>query len=239
MDIENYATPLSKEMIKPAPYNPRIITDDEYKGLKQSINSFGDISGITFNKRTGNLVTGHHRYKALSEKYPNLTFVHVGGEIYRIENDGVPTGYDIRVVDWEDHKEVAANIAANSHTIAGSFDTESLSTLMAEVKIHTPELYHAVNLPKLERDLGIHFDINSGAATVEDLEGNDTFEKTTREYLDDFLSSDSKNLRLVIPNEEYEDFIAGTKTIMSDNKIENLSDLFIFLVKEYNAKGSF
>jgi len=239
MDIQNYATELTKDMIKPAPYNPRIITDDEFKGLKRSINSFGDISGITFNKRTGNLVTGHHRYKALAEKFPKITFVHIGGELYRIENDGVPTGYDIRVVDWEDHKEVAANIAANSHTIAGSFDTETLSTLMAEVKINTPELYHAVNLPKLERDLGIHFDINSGNATVEPLEGNDTFERTTREYLDDFLHADSKSLRLVIQNDQYEEFIAGAKSIMKDNTIENMSDLFIFLVKEHNAKGSF
>lgn len=235
MDINNYATDITKEMIKPAPYNPRIITDDEFKGLKQSISSFGDISGITFNKRTGNLVTGHHRYKALAEKYLNMEFVHVSADVYRIESDGKSIGYDLRVVDWEDHKEIAANIAANSHTIAGSFDTESLSTLMAEVKIHTPELYHAVNLPKLERDLGIHFDINSGNASVESLQGNDTFEKTTREYLDDFLNADSKSLRLVINNEDYEDFISSAKKVMSANDIENLSDLFIFLVKEYDA----
>jgi hypothetical protein len=239
MDVQNYGLELTKDMIKPAPYNPRIITDDEFKGLKQSINSFGDISGITFNRRTGNLVTGHHRYKALEQKFPQMTFVHIGGEIYRIDNDGKPTGYDIRVVDWEEHKEIAANIAANSHTIAGSFDTESLSTLIAEVKINTPELYHAVNLPKLERDLGIYFDVNSGNAEVKHLVENDTFSKSTREYLDEFLQADSKTLRLVIESKDYEDFISGAKIIMQSNKIENMSDLFVFLVKEYNAKGSF
>ena len=235
MDIQNYAINITKEMIKPAPYNPRIITDDEFKGLKSSISTFGDISGITFNSRTGNLVTGHHRYKALSEKYSELTFEHIGGELYRIENQGKPTGYDIRVVDWEEHKEVAANIAANSHTIAGSFDTESLSTLMAEIKIHTPEHYHNLNLPKLERDLGIYFDLNTGNAVVETLAENDSNQKSTSEYLEDFLNKDTKSLRLIISNDDYEDFVSSSKKIMTEENIDNLSDLFVHLVRNYNA----
>lgn len=42
------------------------------KGLSYSIAEFGDLSGITFNERTGELVCGHQRVKALRAQYGDL-----------------------------------------------------------------------------------------------------------------------------------------------------------------------
>ena len=46
----------SIEDLKPASYNPRRISDRAARALAKSIGDFGDLSGIVWNKRTGNLV---------------------------------------------------------------------------------------------------------------------------------------------------------------------------------------
>ena len=58
--------PVSK--INPATYNPRKDLkpeDPEYKKLLQSIIVFGYVDPLVWNKRTGNLVGGHQRFKIL------------------------------------------------------------------------------------------------------------------------------------------------------------------------------
>ncbi len=53
--------------LKPAEYNPRTISDDQLERLKKSLEEFGDLSGIVFNRQTGNLVGGHQRLKVIPE----------------------------------------------------------------------------------------------------------------------------------------------------------------------------
>ena len=53
---------------KPAKYNPRKITEDRLEKLKKSIESFGDLSGVVINNRTGSIVAGHQRIKTLGDK---------------------------------------------------------------------------------------------------------------------------------------------------------------------------
>ena len=124
--------------LKPADYNPRKITDKALEGLKFSLEEFGDISGIVFNTRTGNLVSGHQRVKALQEKYGDL-------DLSRAE-DGTaafisPEGnlFKVRIVDWDLDKEKAANIAANAETIQGEF-TEGLIPLVEELSLNMPDV---------------------------------------------------------------------------------------------------
>ncbi len=52
-------TPGSFDDLRPAHYNPREITAEAAEGLRHSLVEFGDISGIVWNQRTGNLVCGH------------------------------------------------------------------------------------------------------------------------------------------------------------------------------------
>ena len=64
MKIET--VPVSK--ISPAPYNPRKDLkpgDAEYEKLKRSMEAFGCVEPLVWNRRTGHLVGGHQRFKVL------------------------------------------------------------------------------------------------------------------------------------------------------------------------------
>ncbi|WP_239256671.1 site-specific DNA-methyltransferase [Listeria ilorinensis] len=100
--------------INPAAYNPRIdlqAGDPEYEKLKKSIEEFGYIDPLIWNKRTGNLVGGHQRFKILSEKgFEKIT---------------------VSVIDVELDREKALNIALNK--ISGDWDEDKLAELMNEL----------------------------------------------------------------------------------------------------------
>ena len=53
--------------LKYAPYNPRKIDDKELAKLKRSISEFGYVEPIVWNQRTGFVVGGNQRLKALRE----------------------------------------------------------------------------------------------------------------------------------------------------------------------------
>ena len=126
---------LEAKNLIPADYNPREMDDESRKGLETSMKEFGDISGITWNKTTSNIVTGHHRWEGLINQYglDKLTFEHLRGDIHAILADGEDTGYTLRQVEWDEAKEKAANIAANSHKIEGQFTVE-LNGLLEELE---------------------------------------------------------------------------------------------------------
>jgi ParB-like chromosome segregation protein Spo0J len=127
--------------------NPRTISEKALKGLGYSLDEFGDLSGIVFNARLKALVCGHQRLKALQQKY--------NGEL-RIENNIIitPKGeqFPIRIVDWDEKKHTAANIAANNQHIAGDF-TEGLAPILDELKVDFPELSLDLRFDALRLDI--------------------------------------------------------------------------------------
>lgn len=129
--------------LQEAEYNPRTISGQALQGLKYSLEEFGDLSGITFNVRTNRLVSGHQRVRALMEQYGDLQISE--GKI------STPNGetFNVRYVDWEEIKEKAANIAANSPTIQGEF-TGGLAILLDELAIEVPETVSALSLLDIE-----------------------------------------------------------------------------------------
>lgn len=131
--------------LRPADYNPRSITDKALAGLKTSLKEFGDISGIVWNKRTGNLVSGHQRVRALREEF---------GDELEITKQHLllPTGEQVkvRIVDWDETKERAANLAANNPMIQGDFTSE-LAAVLEGVELSLPEnLSLDLNLPEMK-----------------------------------------------------------------------------------------
>ena len=102
------------EQINPAPYNPRKDLkpgDPEYEKIRNSIARFGYIDPVIWNKRSGNLVGGHQRFKVLLETGAK--------EI------------DCVVVDLDATDEKAANIALNK--ISGEWDFSKLKELLVEL----------------------------------------------------------------------------------------------------------
>lgn len=102
--------------IHPAKYNPRKDlkpSDPEYQKLKKSIHAFGFIEPLVWNRRTGNLVGGHQRFKVLVA-------------------EGV-TEVPCSVVDLDEDKEKALNIALNK--ISGDWELPKLKDLLEELEL--------------------------------------------------------------------------------------------------------
>ena len=92
LQIEN----IDISKLNPAKYNPRKDLkpgDIEYEKLKRSIDEFGYVEPIIWNKRTGNIVGGHQRYKIL-------------------KNMGL-SEVECVVLDLDEVKEKALNVALN------------------------------------------------------------------------------------------------------------------------------
>jgi hypothetical protein len=87
--------------LKSASYNPREISEKSFEGLKCSIEEFGDLSGIVFNKRTGNLVAGHQRVKAIQDKYGDLK-ISFANDVNGIIVTPDSKEFFVRFVDWEE-----------------------------------------------------------------------------------------------------------------------------------------
>jgi len=125
--------------LKGNPQNPRTISKHDYEALVNSIKRFGDLSGIVFNRRTGQLVGGHQRIEAFKRmggdksvqiterlESPNAKGTVAVGYVY-FENEQ----YAYREVDWDQGTENAANIAANR--IQGQFDLDLLAKITYEI----------------------------------------------------------------------------------------------------------
>ena len=117
--------PLHIDDLEPAPYNPRDMSDTARSGLGESMGRFGDLSGITYNSTTGRLVCGHQRVQELRAKGGQI----VNGAIQVASGDRYP----VRVVEWDEATEKAANVSANNPNIAGVY-TDDLQPLLAELR---------------------------------------------------------------------------------------------------------
>jgi len=108
--------------------NPRKISKKELDMLKKSLNEFGDLSGIIWNKTTGRLIGGHQRLKVLPHDAEVIDgFIHVGNE-----------KFTFREVEWDEVKEGAALIAANKH--GGEWDFKILTELLTDLDSHNVDM---------------------------------------------------------------------------------------------------
>jgi hypothetical protein len=137
--------------LKPAPYNDiiRKIEKTAAAGLGKSIDTFGDISGITWNRRTGWLVAGHKRVAQLRKRGAELVAFDDG----RVEIRHGDNVFPVRVVDWEEGFEKGANVEANNRRIAGDFTAE-LAGVLGDVERSMSELqFEELRFDDLKRDV--------------------------------------------------------------------------------------
>lgn len=101
--------------IAPANYNPRIElneNDPEYDKIKNSIEQFGYVDPIIYNKRTNTIVGGHQRYTVLRD----LGYEEV----------------DVSVVDMDEQDEMALNVALNK--VEGEWDKDKLKDVIEQLE---------------------------------------------------------------------------------------------------------
>ena len=110
MDIQKIAV----DKLNPAKYNPRKDLkkgDPEYEKLKRSIETFGYVEPVIWNKKTGHIVGGHQRFKILKEQG--------AAEV------------DCVVVDMDEAEEKALNVALNK--VSGDWDMPKLAELLEDL----------------------------------------------------------------------------------------------------------
>ena len=134
---------ISVKKINPASYNPRknLKPDDrQYAQLVKSINEFGFVEPLVWNRITGNIVGGHQRFKVLMAQ-------------------GVKE-VDVSVVDLSIEKEKALNIALNK--VSGDWDQDKLATLLDELCKNTDIDIESTgfDLPEIENILADFKDPN-------------------------------------------------------------------------------
>lgn len=106
---------ISIKKLIPADYNPRKDLkpgDPEYEKLKRSIEQFGYVEPVIWNKTTSHVVGGHQRLKVLLDM-------------------GI-TEVECVVIEMDEEKEKALNIALNK--ISGDWDKDKLMLLITDLQ---------------------------------------------------------------------------------------------------------
>ena len=118
------------ESLQADPRNPRKMSDTKAKNLSATMQKFGDLGPVVFNRRNGRLVGGHMRVKTLENLigHKQVTIVthydqpDAQGTValgYVWLNN---TSYAYREVDWPEDWHLEANQAANNNTGEWNWD---------------------------------------------------------------------------------------------------------------------
>ncbi len=123
---------------------------ENLEGLQVSMAEFGDLSGIVFNLRTGQLVCGHQRRDGMRKKFGDLPIQVDGSRAWvMLPGEKGEKRFDIRLVDWDLETQQAANIAANNPHIAGRF-SKNLQPQLDAMRARSLELFKGLRLHKLD-----------------------------------------------------------------------------------------
>lgn len=156
---------LSIDDLKPCGRNPRAISGEALAGLKVSLAQFGDIGGLVWNRRSGELVAGHQRLRALKTLYGDKLALETGGNPGGEAGENpaethawlvAPTGerWPVRVVDWDEMTHLGAMVTANNGAITGE-NTDELQGILAELEDHDGDLFRGLRLDELLDDAGV------------------------------------------------------------------------------------
>ena len=101
---------ISRGEIHGADYNPRVISEDARKRLKRMLAKHGLVQPLVWNRRTGNLVSGHQRLSQLDQ-------------LERSQD------YDLQVsvVDVDEREEKILNVQLNNPSMQGDWDMDKLN----------------------------------------------------------------------------------------------------------------
>jgi len=209
--------------------NPRKIKDEDFKLLTESLQEFGDLSGIVVNKRTGEIVGGNQRTTFFKTKSDEVEIV-LTDELAKPTPIGtVAFGYvlfkgerfNYREVDWDEAKEERANLLANK--VGGEWDWDKLAN---EFDID------------VMKDSGFH-DFELGFKTTREEEGmagidNDTLKESMESYVDGNI----KQVVLYFSNEEFEDVMTRLDKVSKEFEVTSNTEAFLKLLEYYENNRS-
>jgi hypothetical protein len=107
---------IQRGQIKNAAYNPRRITKEAREKLRKGLEAHGLVSPLTWNRRTGNLVSGHQRLSQIDQIE--------GTQDYTLQ---------AAVIDVDEKQEKEINILLNNKAAQGEFDIDKLADMLDDI----------------------------------------------------------------------------------------------------------
>jgi len=199
--------------------NPRKMGKEEYKLLVDSLQKYGDLSGVVFNRRTGNLIGGHQRTSHF--KSSNAKVIITESFDTPTKQGTVALGYVVldgekysyREVEFSELDEQKANILPNK--VSGTWDFDMLANAF-DVDTLMATGWKASEI---------------GFATTRDEDGTD--KDLLSESMESYLSGNIKQVVLYFSSEEFELIIPRLDKVMDKEKVSSHTEAFIKLLEKY------
>ena len=122
--------------IEPADYNPRTITEEARKKLRNSIETFGLVEPIIINTKNNRIVSGHQRYDILLDMLMESDNLAEREFDYLVKDDyGYIFDFNQLQIKNEDY-EKALNIILNNTNLMGDYDYQKLGDLLNELEFN-------------------------------------------------------------------------------------------------------
>jgi hypothetical protein len=150
---------IHRTKIKNAAYNPRQIDDHARKKLSTNIKKMGLLDALVWNKRNGNLVSGHQRLSILDD----------------LSTTGSNYTLDVAIVDLSDKEEKEQNLFFNNPSAQGTYDVDKLGKMIIDEEVD----YHKAGFDDM--DLQMTFEGTEYAVTMFD---EDKAPKSVQDDLD-------------------------------------------------------
>ena len=200
--------------------NPRKITEKMFNLLGETIQEYGDLSGIVVDSHTGEVIGGNQR-TAFFKQHADDVKIHIEKKFDKPTEQGtVAIGYlefkgerfSYREVSWDKKKIARANIIANK--VGGFWDNDVLAN-----HFDIEDLKYA----------GFE-DFELGFATEEiDFDNPEDLTKT----MDSYLEGSIKQIVIFFTAAQFEDIVPRLQAIEEELGTENHTDTFIKLLEFY------
>lgn len=211
--------------LKLHPRNPRKISPAKVQALKDALNEFGDLGAIVFNRRTGVVLGGNQRTKALppeaaiviERRFEQPTRTGTVAEGY-VELDG--EHYKFREVDWDEDREKMAMIAANKH--GGDWDLPMLSEIMLELEHANLDM----SFTGFDNDEMVKL-----FAPVGNVEHHN--DRSLENLEEQWNQSEIRQVVLVFDPQSFEEVINIIDAIKRDQNLNTTTDAVTFTLRQY------
>ena len=207
---------IQRSEINLADYNPRSISAETRKKLKQNIKKNGLLGGLVYNLRTKTLVSGHQRISVLDElnNYPDTDYL-----------------VKVEAIDVDEQREKELNVWFNNTSVQGQWDYDLLAQIIPDIDYKnaglTDEDLQLIGIDftmQTEAEQSITDDINNLITPIQNQK--DTVKQAKKE-----LSQAEK----IAHNKEVK------AQVMQDaqDKAENMESYVMISFDDYKSKAAF
>lgn len=162
--------------IEPADYNPRTITEEAKKKLRNSIETFGLVEPIIINTKNNRIIGGHQRYQILLDLCMENDNLAEKEFDYLVKDDyGFIFDSEKLIIENEDY-EKALNIVLNNTNLMGDYDYQKLGNLLEDLEFNGFNV-EFTGFDDLEVNIFSQFDYEGEDFNSEDLDNASDFKE--------------------------------------------------------------